>query len=57
MAFGKITQEIPYNHSPKKTLEDLEKALNRIGKVKSVDPDAFILKGKTRFDSTAKTVW
>jgi len=49
MAFGKITQEISYNQSTDKTLEDLKEALSRIGKVKSVDPDALLIKGKTRF--------
>jgi len=49
MAFGKISQEISYNQSSDKTLEILEEALSRIGKVRSVDSDALIVKGKTRF--------
>ncbi|MGB2963853.1 MAG: hypothetical protein WBB69_07700 [Anaerolineales bacterium] len=49
MALGKVTQETNYNKPAIETLADLEKALNSIGKVNSVDQTKFSIKGKTKY--------
>jgi hypothetical protein len=49
VAFGKIIQEINYDKPAAETLIDLERALGRIGKVKSVDPTTQTINGSTRF--------
>lgn len=49
MAFGKINQEMTYQRSPEETLVDLEKALNKLGKVKKIDRSANTITGKVRY--------
>jgi hypothetical protein len=49
MAFGKITQEMIYQKSPDETLVDLEKALNKLGKVKKIDQAENTIRGRTRY--------
>jgi hypothetical protein len=49
MAFGKKTQDLNYDKPAAEALADLEKALRRIGKVKSVDPDKMTISGRTKF--------
>ena len=49
MPLGQITQDEVYGKTPPETLADLEKALNMIGSVKSIDRTTLAIQGKTKY--------
>lgn len=49
MPIGQFTQDTVYGKTPSETIMDLEKALNIIGNVQSVDRTALTIHGKTKY--------